>query len=813
MTDKSIPDFLQIKDTSLEDNAPLDHLLKISQEATMMADRNGKIIKANAEFGKMFGVSPEDVIGQSIDDLIGSQDDEGESASISQKLRKGEKIGFDAVHQNAEGENVSISALASPVQVEGKLIASFIIYRIKKEDIEDIDDKEDKESNEEKAAKEDKKENESTEKSDQATAKFLSMISTMEESVLFVGKDNRMMQANESFLRNYKKRKLDIINKYFLDFDFGLEPDELKKYISQFKYDPDSSHVSLNKSIQNKDAVVQLQPVYLKGEYRGLIFQVKKISEPTVIKEVSESALTAKSEFLANISHELRTPMNGIIGMADLALDTDLDPEQLEYVKGIKSSSESMMTLINDILDFSKVEAKKVELETTNFNLQNYIFDTIAPLALQAHKKKLEVMCDIPANIDYEVIGDPGRLGQILTNLVGNAIKFTKEGEITVVVEEESKTEDKTDLLFTVSDTGIGISESKQKVIFDVFTQADGSMTRKYGGSGLGLSICTQLVELMGGRIWVESKEGAGSKFFVTLSFGLDKDSKEKTEPPSYPDMRGLPVLVVDDNLSTRDILSEMLENWNFNVKTSPSAGDALPLLDQAKAEGTPYAFVLFDAYLPGQDSFMLLSHIKQEPELVKTMIVMVGSRGSRGDASPWLKAGVPAYLAKPIKIAELSEAMNQILGSGSFEEGEDAPVENEKPSTKQQTSYKILVVEDNMVNRKVAHFMLEKKGHDLTAVENGKEALNAMENNIFDLVLMDVQMPVMDGFEATAAIRKKEETTGTHIPIIAMTAHAMKGDRERCLEAGMDDYVTKPLNPEEVSQHIEEAMQNKEVP
>ena len=321
------------------------------------------------------------------------------------------------------------------------------------------------------------------------------------------------MQVNEFFLNFFNKRKLDIVTKNLLDFDFGLSKEEFKVHISRFKTETHSSPAVENTTIEGKDTLVRLQPIYLRDEYQGMIVLVKEKKEVAVTEQESDSATTAKKEFLANISHELRTPMNGILGMADLALGTDLNPEQLEFVKGIKSSAESMMTLVNDILDYSKIEAKKVELESINFNIQDFVYDTVSPLSLQARKKKLELICDIPASIDYNVTGDPGRLGQILTNLVSNAIKFTEQGEIVLSVEEESKTEDDVSLLFTVADTGIGISESNQQIIFNVFAQADGSMTRKFGGTGLGLAIGSQLAEVMGGKIWVESKEGKGSKF------------------------------------------------------------------------------------------------------------------------------------------------------------------------------------------------------------------------------------------------------------------------------------------------------------
>lgn len=798
MTDKVFLDFLQDPTDKKNHRIYLDHLLTITKDAIMIADHGGKIFRVNDEFIRLFGIQSEDVLGKSIDELISSQDNSEENISITQKLAGGDQIDFEAVHQNGDGRDLQISAFASPILENGKTIGSFIIYRRKGET------------------------NISAEPPEKETAKFLGVISAMEEGVLYVDKDNRMMQVNEAFLNFFNKRKLDLVTKNLLDFELGLSQDEFKTHISGFKTEVHASQIVQKTNIQGKNIFVHIQPIYLRNEYQGMIVLIKEEKKVVVTEQTNDSAAMAKDEFLANISHELRTPMNGILGMADLALGTDLNPEQLEFVKGIKSSAESMMTLVNDILDFSKVEANKVELESINFNLQDYVYETVSALGLQAHKKKLDLICDIPASIDYSVTGDPGRLGQILTNLVGNAIKFTKEGQIIVSVEEESKTEENVTLLFTVTDTGIGISESNQQIIFNVFAQADGSMTRKFGGTGLGLAICSQLADVMGGKIWVESKEGEGSKFFVSIPLKLDKTTEQDPQKATPIDLKGLPALVLDDNAKALDIIAGMLINWNLKVDKSPSAGDAMAQLDRATSDNSPYSIILFDPYLPGTDSFMFLDYIKHVPNLPKSMIVMVGSKGSRGDAAPWLKLGVSSFLTKPVKLSELADAINTIMGTlkkpgvqqetrSEAQSGVQADATKHQDAEISNECYRILIVEDNMVNRKVAYFMLEKKGHDVTAVKNGQEALTALESNIFDLILMDIQMPVLDGFKATQAIREKEERTGDHIPIIAMTAHAMKGDRERCLDAGMDDYTTKPLNPAEVFQKINAAMKNEE--
>ena len=470
------------------------------------------------------------------------------------------------------------------------------------------------------------------------------------------------------------------------------------------------------------------------------------------------------------------------------------------------------------------------------FNVHDLIYETVTPLALDAYKKKLDLICDVPPGMALDVIGDPARLRQILVNLISNAIKFTKEGEVVVSVKEELKTAEGISLQFTVKDTGIGIAKDKQQIIFDAFAQADGSMARKFGGTGLGLSISRQFTELMGGRIWVESEVNQGSQFHFTVKLGLDPQASEPQESAEPVQFDMEPVLVVDDNATTRRILEEMLKSWNLNVVKADCSEEALTLMDRTDRDGSPYSLHLFDAYLPGMESFILQDHMRHNPDMAKTTIMLLASPSHKGDAAPWQRLGSPAIVTKPIKSSALLEVVKTIL-EGSFEEkpkeeetpspaqkatsqppilsGETAPDETTpEPSEEKKApdgplnSYRVLIAEDNIVNQKVAYFMLEKQGHLVTGVRDGKEAVEAMEKGIFDVILMDIQMPNMNGFEATAAIREKENKSDRHTPIIAMTAHAMKGDREMCIEAGMDDYVPKPLKANELLTKIEEVVQ-----
>jgi PAS domain S-box-containing protein len=626
-------------------------------------------------------------------------------------------------------------------------------------------------------------------------------------AIVVLDPQHRVQLCNPAFQSLFQYSSLEIVG---ADLDSCLAPGDLlpeARQTTQENLGGKSVHLVTRRRRRDNTLIdVELfrVPLMVAGKPVGVLCLYQDITERKraeeallQAKEAAESANHAKSEFLANMSHEIRTPMNGIIGMTGLVLDTHLNAEQREYLGMVKTSADSLLSLINDILDFSKIEAGKLELDPEDFPLRESLGETMKALGLRAHQRGLELAWRVTDEVPDSLSGDLGRLRQVLVNLVGNSVKFTEQGEVVLQVDQTDATEDAAVLHFSVRDTGIGIPEEKKKAIFEAFEQADGSTTRKYGGTGLGLAITRQIVDLMGGTLWVESELGKGSTFHFTARFDLSKTTSAVPRRPDPTILRGSSVLVVDDNRTNRIILIDHLTKWGLRVESAPDARGALIALQHAYDDRRPLSLVITDLHMPLTDGFGFVKEVRKNPLFALLPVVLLSSSPQTGEKTRGRELGISAFLTKPVQPSELLDAIMNALVVHPAEAPPFSAHATLLPRS--EDSMKVLLAEDNAVNRTLATKLLEKRGHSVVAAENGRQALEILERQTVDIVLMDVQMPEMDGLEAMAAIREKEKTTGAHLPIIALTAHAMKGDRERCLAAGADGYVTKPIHTQEL--------------
>jgi PAS domain S-box-containing protein len=804
-----------------ERTAHLNALIQHSPVAIISLDVEGRITMCNPAFEQLFLYSEKELLGRKVDQVIAHGEMAEEAKKLTDRVRQAETIHITTQRHRRDGTLVDVELLAVPLRIDGKITGIYGLYL-------DVTERK---------------------RAEAALIEERHLLHTLMDNlpdmIYFKGRESHFTRINKAHANLFGLNDpAQAVGK--TDFDFftdehakqafadeqgiirtgqpilGKEeketwPDGHVSWVSTTKMPLRDVHGNILGTFGiSRDVTERKRAEQELKRYAAELEAARDVQEQNTreltrafedlgnAKMRAEAASQAKSEFLANMSHEFRTPLNGILGMSELLFDTPLSAEQSEYLTMLKSSTDALLTLVNDILDFSKIEARKITLEAIDFKLPENLGDTLKSLAFRASQKGLELACSLSPQVPECLIGDPGRLRQIILNLVGNAIKFTEKGEVVVQVEVDSQSEDHATLHFTVRDTGIGIPPEKQQIIFGPFEQADASTTRRYGGTGLGLAITSHLVKLMGGRIWVESAPGQGSNFHFTGRFGLGR-SAGAARWAEFARLRNLPVLVVDDSSTNRHILVEALRRWKMIPTEAEGGQRALALLEQSKRDRNPCTVILLDSQMQDVGGFAVAEFAKHDPELAGAVILMLTSAGRPGDAARCRKLGIAAYLMKPVKQAELLEAI--LLAFGTPSRPSSQPLVTRHSLREERRKLRILLAEDNPVNQALVMRLLEKRGHTVEVVANGRKALEAFERastTHFDLILMDMLMPEMDGVECVAQIRAKENGSASRIPIIALTAHAMKGDRERILAMGVDAYLPKPVRTQLLFETIE---------
>jgi PAS domain S-box-containing protein len=779
------PEFLSIYYRALADNMPLSLLVK---------DIHGEILFANKSYLEFSDRKHKDLVGTSDYDFVAPELAKKYRANDAIVIESAQTLSGFGKHQTNDGQTLMMEHRRIPVCDDaGQVIAiQFLCW-----DVTQQQDTENALANE--------------------RFLFNSLLEVFPDAIYFKDHDSRLTRLSKSFAQKFDRKPSEIIG--LTDADL-FAPEHANNALADEQRiletgQPINSKLEYEVYPDQKPTWASTTKVRLEdnsGNVMGTFGISRDVTELMESRKQLQDALAraddanrAKSEFVANMSHEIRTPMNGIIGMAKLLSETSLNDTQFEYVEMIQQASGSLMGLLNDILDFSKIEAGKLELDHIPFNLSDSVGKTTQSLSTKASEKGLELACRVSPNLPERLVGDPRRLRQVIVNLVGNAIKFTDMGEIVVEVEMQEQTGDLVKLHFSVRDTGIGIPSKKQKLIFEEFSQADSSTTRRFGGTGLGLTICKQLVQLMHGSIWVESEVSQGTTFHFSIPMRIAAE-QPSTSRFKLESLQGIRTLVVDDNATNRRIVEEMIKSWGL-VPTNVDGGvSAITALQTASRAGTPFQLILLDCMMPGMDGFSVAELVSGNPVFANPTIIMISSAVGLGDSIRCQEAGITHYMTKPVIKSELFDVIVDALGQ------EDARTRKKSTTQPYRSSrpLNILVVEDDPINQRVAVGFLEQAGHQITIANTGKEAITIVDelanerNQSFDVILMDLQMPEMDGLKTTAVIRERETSSETRVPIVAMTAAAMKGDRERCLAAGMDAYVSKPIALEQLLQIIE---------